>query len=89
MKRREEWRPVLDEELKRWSSMPLDRLVDDSREPRIYEVSNGSKNYQVEVEILEDTASYIHLSVSVDDGTLPHSIFPLCETLLRYKAPIP
>jgi hypothetical protein len=85
MGKREEWRPILNQELERWSAMPLDQVVDDLHEVRAYEVSNGSKKYQVEVEMLENTASYVHLIVSVDDGTLPHSIFPLSESILRQK----
>ncbi|MGB0064027.1 MAG: hypothetical protein WBP85_06230 [Terracidiphilus sp.] len=85
MSRRETWRPVLDAEIKRWSQLPVDEIIEKLREPHTYKVSVDSKNYQVEAEILENTNHYLHLSVSVDDGTLPWSIFPLTESIVREK----
>jgi len=64
----------------------LNQLLEQLRETQVYEVSIGPKSYQVEVEILENTDKYVHLSVSVDDGTLPWSTVPLTEGILRYKS---
>jgi hypothetical protein len=50
-----------------------------------YEVEFGSKKYQVEVELLENTAECIHVAVSVDDGSLPDSLFPLTSSFIRHK----
>jgi hypothetical protein len=50
-----------------------------------YEVELDSKQYQVEVEILENTDGYIHVMVAVDDGSLPASISRLTHTFLRAK----
>jgi hypothetical protein len=36
-----------------------------------YEVEVGCKRYQVEVALLENTERYIHVAVSVDDGSPP------------------
>lgn len=85
MKRRETWRPILDAEVKRWSELPVDQLIEKLRELQAYEVTDGGKKYQVEVDVLENTESYVHFCVSVDDGSLPHSIFPLSESIIRYK----
>jgi hypothetical protein len=89
LKHREEWRPILDAEVKRWSSMPLDQAVNELHEAQTYAVSVGSKSYQVEVDLLENTDTYVHLIVSVDDGTLPWSMFPMSEGILRHKTPTP
>ncbi|MGA2571636.1 MAG: hypothetical protein ABSF23_14050 [Terracidiphilus sp.] len=86
MSRREEWRPVLEAEVNRWSQVPLDRLMDELSDTQAYEVSAGSHEYQVEVELLEDTDAYVRISVAVDDGTLLYSWLPLSEDILRYKA---
>ena len=39
-----------------------------------------SKKYQVEVELLQDTDTYVHVMVAVDDGLLPASISPVTAT---------
>jgi hypothetical protein len=85
MVRREQWRKVLDSEVERWSTMPWGQLVSELHDPQIYEVEFDSKNYQVEVELLENTERYVHVSVAVDDGSLPASIVPLIHTFICPK----
>jgi hypothetical protein len=41
----------------------------------------------VEVQLLENTESYLHIMVAVDDGALPASLLPLTETFIRAKSP--
>jgi hypothetical protein len=86
MRRREEWRKILDAEVKRWSAMSWEQLVSEVRDLDVYEVELDSKKYQVEVEILENTEKYVHVSVSVDDGSLPASIWPASHTFTLEKA---
>jgi hypothetical protein len=43
-------------------------------------VVTESKQYQVEVELLEDTPENLHLSTAVDDGSLPASFHPEPES---------
>jgi hypothetical protein len=45
-----------------------------------YEVELDSKKYQVEVEVLEVTEKYLHVIVSVDEGSLPSSVLPLSRS---------
>ena len=85
MSQREEWRKVLDAEVARWSAMSWEQLVAELRDLRAYEVELDSKEYQVEVEILENNAEYIHVVVSVDDGSLPASLSPLTHSFIRAK----
>jgi hypothetical protein len=88
MSRREEWRKVLDSEVKRWSAMSCGQLVSalpDGLEA--YQVEFESKQYNVEVDLLENTDQYVHVVVAVDDGSLPASILPLCHNLIRHKEP--
>lgn len=47
------------------------------------EIEFESITHQVEVEILEDTTAYLHISVAVDDGTLPSSIFLASDSFIR------
>jgi hypothetical protein len=85
MGRRHEWRAVLDSEVKRWSAMSSSQLLSELHDLQAYEVEFDSKSYNVEVELLEDTESYLHVSVAVDDGSLPASILPLCHSFIRKK----
>jgi hypothetical protein len=83
--RRNEWQPVLDAEVKRWSALSAAQLVSELPEGKAYEVQFESKSYQVEVELLENTPEYVNVSVAVDDGTLSASIFPLSYNFVRKK----
>jgi len=87
MRRRDEWRKVLDAEVKRWSAMSCAQLVSELRELQSYEVELDSKQYQVEVEMLEDTAQYVHVMVAVDNGRVPASFCPLCHSFVCEKQP--
>jgi hypothetical protein len=86
MSRREQWQNVLDSEVKRWSVRSWEELASALREAQAYEVESDSRRYQVEVEILESTEQYLHVMVSVDDGRLPSSIFPLTHSFVVRKA---
>jgi len=83
--RREQWRPVLDAEVKRWSAISPEQLIRELRDQQVYEVEFDSKTYQVEVELLENTAKYLHVMVAVDDGSVPASIHPLSYSFIRHK----
>lgn len=85
MSRRKEWQPVLDAEVKRWSALSAAQLTSELAEGKAYEVEFESKNYQVEVELLENTPEYVNVAVSVDDGSLPASIIPLSDNFIRKK----
>jgi hypothetical protein len=87
MNRRDEWRKVLDAEVARWSAMSCDELIAALPDIEVYVVERDSKEYQVEVELLENTEKYVHVMVAVDDGSLPASISPLVEGIIREKPP--
>jgi hypothetical protein len=85
MKRQEEWRKVLGSEMERWSAKSYDQLASGLHDGQSYAVEFDGKEYQVEVELLEKTESYIHAMLSVDDGSLPASISPLTRGFIREK----
>ena len=86
MKRRERWYKVLQTELARWSSKSCDELRGELKGGKEYEVEFESVTHQVEVDLLEDTDRYVHVSVAVDDGTLPGSFFPAHKSFIRKDA---
>jgi hypothetical protein len=83
---RTEWQGILDAETKRWSSMSCDHLIAALRDVRAYEIEVDSKQYQVEVQLLENTNAYVHVQVVVDDGSLPGSIVPLTKSFICQKS---
>lgn len=87
--KRAEWQKVLDAEVARWSGMSWEELATELREVRAYQVELESKQYQVEVQLLENTGGYVHVSVSVDDGSLPQSIVPSTHSFIKQKSSAP
>lgn len=85
MNRREQWRPVLDAEMKKWSAKSSEVLVAELPDEQAYEVEFAGKKYQVEVQLLENTDRYVHVGVTVDDGSIPASFRPLSESFVREK----
>ena len=84
-KRRKEWAPVLEQERARWSAKSYEELLSELREGQTYEITLDSKRYIVEVELLENTPTYLNIAVAVDDGSLPASIVPLTTSFLCRK----
>ena len=84
-KRQEQWGPLLDAELKRWSAKSSEQLLAELGDVQAYEIEFENKQYQVEVEILENTEKYIHVMVAVDDGSLPGATRPLSTSFIREK----
>jgi hypothetical protein len=85
MNTRGDLQPVLRAEVKRWSSMTIDEILHRLRDGQAYEMLVDSKKCQVEVEILENTDEYIHVSIAIDDGALPASLKPLSESIILDK----
>ena len=82
VRRRERWRSVLELEVQRWSAHSYEFLIDALLELDNYTVERDSRTYQVEVQLLETTDAYVHVSVSVDDGKLPASLVPATATFV-------
>jgi hypothetical protein len=85
MSRRAEWKKILDAEVNGWSSKSCDQLLAQLHDEYVYTVEVESKVFQIEVQLLENTAKYLHVAVSVDDGSLPWSIFPSSTTFISRK----
>ncbi|HXE09115.1 MAG TPA: hypothetical protein VN612_14535 [Acidobacteriaceae bacterium] len=83
--RRAKWAPVLGAEVTRWSGKPCEQLIDELRESQAYQIEVESKLYQFEVLLVENTSDYVHVTISVDDGRLPESMFPLTEGFIKEK----
>jgi hypothetical protein len=85
MNRREQWRPILDAEVKKWTAKSCAELIADLRQLKVYQVELDGKKYNIEVQLLEDTHKYVQVCVGVDDGSIPASFRPLSESFIREK----
>ena len=85
MGRREIWKAVLDTEIRRWAELSYDDLIDALRDLKVYVVERDSKEYQVEVQRLKTTDTWVQALVSVDDGSLPASLVPATGTFVVEK----
>ena len=85
VKQREQWRPVLDTELERWSAKSSEQLLAELGDVQAYETEFENKKYQVEVQILENTEKCVHVMVAVDDCSLPGAMRPLSSSFIRDK----
>ena len=85
MPKRDQCRPVLDAEMKRWSQMSCDRLISVLKDDHTYVLEFQSKKYQVEVQLLENTEEYVHVGVFVDDGHFWRAMRPLSSSFICRK----
>jgi len=85
LKRREEWRPALEAEMKRWSAMSCDQLISALSDEQVYEIEFESTTLQVEVELLENTENYVHVIISIDDGHWLRAMHPLSSSFICEK----
>jgi len=85
MKRREQWRPVLEAEVKRWSAKSCAELVAELHDVQAYQADFEGKRYTVEVQLLENTDKYVHVGVDVDDGSILASFRPLSSSFICEK----
>jgi hypothetical protein len=85
MAAREEWRPVLEAQVRRWSQIPWEQVVSLLRETQAYEATLDTKKFRVAVDLLEENDASIQLSVAVDDGALTYSALPLCRSVVLSK----
>ncbi len=83
--RREDMERSLNSELERWFPMSAEQLITELRESQDYQIAVGSQVYQFEVVLLENTDTYVHVSIAVDDGRLPYSIKPLSSSFIKQK----
>jgi hypothetical protein len=68
--------------------MSCEQLASELHELQAYDLEFESKQYQVEVELLENTEKYLHVVVAVDDGSVPASFLPLTQSFICQKPPV-
>jgi hypothetical protein len=74
----------LADELDQWCRKGYGSLLEELRDVVAYESGDASNRYQVEVQLLERTPKYVHVSLSLNDGGW-RSFVPLSTSFLVYR----
>ena len=78
-------RELLDAEIEAWSGKSCTALVGELSDVVAYERGAGADFHQFEVQMLENEPGYVHVSISIDDGTLMKSIAPLNRSFIVHR----
>jgi hypothetical protein len=85
MRRRETWRPILEAEIRRWEAKSCALLISELAHVVTYEVEFDAQRYQVEVQLVENTDTYVHVGIAVDDASFWGAVRPLSSSFIRDK----
>lgn len=78
-------RKGVEEEVRRWSAKSFAELRHELQAPVCYWSESRDFKYEVEVQLIEDTSDYLHVVVSVDDGSLRKSVRPVSSSFLVFQ----
>lgn len=78
-------RSCLDREVGTWCQKDYPTLLKELRDEVTYEGNEGQAKYQVEIQLIERESDYLHVMVSVDDGSFWRSCKPLTHSFLVYR----
>ena len=82
---KERLRKLLDTEVSEWSQKTYDHLILQLPDVVAYERGDGADFHQFEVQALERTDAYVHVSISIDDGGLWRFISPITTSFVVYR----
>lgn len=76
---------LLDAEVAVWSEKPYARLVRELPDVVAYQRGAGPEFHQFEVQMIECKPEYVHILVSIDDGSLLKSFSPLSHSFIVHR----
>ena len=76
---------MLDAEVDELSRRSYARLVDKLSDILAYERGDGASCHQFEVQMIEHEPDYVHVLVSIDDGSFLRSVSPLSRSFIVYR----
>jgi hypothetical protein len=76
---------LLDAEVDQLSRRSYARLVDDLPDVLAYERGGGASYHQFEVQMIEHQPDYVHVVVSIDDGSFLRSISPMTRSFIVHR----
>jgi hypothetical protein len=84
-KSEQELQAIVTDEVLQWSKKSMQALRYELAEPICYERWSSNGYLQFEALLLEDTADYIHVGISVDDGSEEWSRSPFSSSFLVHS----
>jgi hypothetical protein len=76
---------LLDREIEEWSSKSFTKLIEELADVVAYPRGGKSDFHQFEVQMIEKEPEYLHVLVSIDDGSLRRSFSPLTRGFIIYR----
>jgi hypothetical protein len=76
---------LLDAEVDELSRRSYARLVDDLPDVLAYQRVGGPGYHQFEVQMLEHEPDYVHVLVSIDDGSFWRSVSPITRSFIVHR----
>jgi hypothetical protein len=76
---------LLDAEVEELSRRSYARLVDDLPDVFAYQRGGGASYHQFEVQMIEHEPGYVHILVSVDDGSFWRSCAPMTRSFIVHR----
>ena len=74
--KKKDLRRLLTAETKVWAEKSYDQLCAELRDVIAFQRGEGDDSHNFEVIMLEETDSYVHVGISVDDGSFLRSFAP-------------
>ena len=83
--KKDQLQSLLDTEIYELSRRPYTRLVDELSDVVSYERGSGSDYHQFEVQMIEHELEYVHVVVSIDDGSFKKFISPISRSFIVHR----
>ena len=78
-------RELLSQETLAWPERSPADIVAELATPQTYRRGKGDTWHEIEVTLLEATDDYIHIKISINDGSLVWTLKPITSSLLIYR----
>ena len=76
---------LLDREIEEWSSKSFTKLTEELADVVAYQRGDKTGFHQFEVQMIEQEPEYLHILVSVDDGSFRRSLAPLTRGFIVHR----
>ena len=76
---------LLDAETSKWWQKPFAKLIDELTDVATYARGSEADFHQFEVQMIEHEPDYVHVLVSIDDGSLGRFCAPLTRSFIIHR----
>jgi len=83
--KKKQLRSLLDAEISGLSRKPYATLVEELSDVVAYERGEGSGYHQFEIQMIEHERDYVHVIVSIDDGSILKSMSPISRGFIVHR----